>query len=205
MIGFEYIRKHVDDIHNMTADALKEHADNANNVQPYNWKHDVREFHAEHARVREVLQARAHLQDGLLNVSISFNEAFVFSDEERVSLLQRLRDAYTTHCMTQNLDAMPVILGRLRKPLSSLSSAADCSWMEDIDKICRMQVVTEELKPETRDLIKRCTSQEQLEASMLAAKPTEQVSHPLYLKVAHGRTRVSVRKVSPRPAVRRDT
>jgi hypothetical protein len=189
----------------MTADALKEHADNAHTVQSYDWKHDAREFHVEHARVREVLQARAHLKGGLLNMSISFDEAFVFSDEERVLLLQRLRDAYTTHCTTQNLDAMPAILGRLRKPLSSLSSAADCSWMEGIDKICRMQVVTEELKPETRDLIKRCTSQEQLEASMLAVKPTEQVSHPLYLKVAHGRTRVSVRKVSPRHTVRRHT
>lgn len=187
----------------MTADALKEHADNAHTVQSYDWKHDAHEFHVEQTRVREVLQARAHLKGGLLNVSISFDEAFVFSDEERVLLLQRLRDAYTTHCATQNLDAMPVITGRLRKPLSSMASAADCAWMEGIDKICRMQVVTEELKSETLDLIKRCTSQEQLEASMLAAKPTEQVSRPLYLKLAHGRTRAIVKKVSPRPAVRR--
>ena len=191
---------YIEQFHIMNTDALYEHADSANIIQTYSWEHGAREFYAEHARVREVLQSRADVNGGLLNVGISFKEAFVCSDEERVSLLHRLREAYTTHCTTHKLEVIPAVTKRLRKPLSSHSSVADCAWIDGIDKICRMQVITETLKPETRDLINRCTSQKQLEISMLAAEPTEQVSHPLHLKLVRRKTRVSPRKLSPRPA-----
>ena len=77
---------YIEQFHTMNTDALYEHADSANIIQTYSWEHGAREFYAEHARVREVLQSRADVHGGLLNVGIWYDERLKTNVKESTRL-----------------------------------------------------------------------------------------------------------------------
>ena len=124
--------------------------------------------------------------NGFLGLPIGFHEAFVGSDAERARLIKRLDMLYDTQWKSDivalHLQSFPEAKD-VRGSWSLESRRAQ--WGDQIAKghyysiakvmlvqhresLLQMQALCEELKPETRDLVTRCTHFEQLELSMLS-------------------------------------
>jgi hypothetical protein len=148
-------------------------------IQEFSWKFGARELVAEMKRVSQILALRAKLEKptdlkDYLAFPMSFKEAFIDSDAMRIGLIDRLHISFNTNWKR---DVVSLILGR--------SPHGTKAWCEDVkasykhavsifvmnhENLLLMQALHEELKPETRDLIRRCTSHKQVERSMLAMK-----------------------------------
>jgi hypothetical protein len=124
--------------------------------------------------------------NGFLGLPIGFHEAFVGSDAERARLIKRLDMLYDTQWKSDivalHLQSFPEAKD-VRGSWSLESRRAQ--WGDQIAKghyyniakvmlvqhresLLQMQALCEELKPETRELVMRCTHFEQLELSMLS-------------------------------------
>jgi len=148
-------------------------------IQEFSWTLGARELVAEMKRVSQILALRAKLEKptdlkDYLAFPMSFKEAFIDSDAMRIGLIDRLHISFNTNWKR---DVVSLILGR--------SPHGTKAWFEDVkasykhavsifvmnhENLLLMQALHEELKPETRDLIRRCTSHKQVERSMLAMK-----------------------------------
>jgi hypothetical protein len=124
--------------------------------------------------------------NGFLGMPIGFHEAFVGSDAERARLIERLDMLYDTQwkndIVALHLQSFPEAKD-VRGSWSLKSRRSQ--WGDQIAKghyyniakvmlvqhresLLQIQALCEELKPETRELVTRCTHFEQLELSMLS-------------------------------------
>ena len=139
-------------------------------LQPFVWPYGTRQFIAEKKLVTEILHSSKQLQ--MWGDTLSFHDAFVETDTVRVELLDRLYILFNTQakretaqalshrCEGQNLTGT---LEALYSPHAHYLSTAE-------DMLLLMQALHEELKPETRELIKICTSEKQLHRSMFTMR-----------------------------------
>jgi hypothetical protein len=124
--------------------------------------------------------------DGIFTVPLSFHDAFVGSHAERITLMDRVRTYYNFNWkrdakaeVQKGRDATARGQGRTTMStnqeqvfdsrLQELKREADGLFQKRIDDVLVLQALTEELKPETRELVKRCKSHEQLVRCMLDA------------------------------------
>ena len=155
----------------------------------YSFPHGTRALIAERQSVREVaaLQAGFHRghwvsHDPLRNyfkVDMSYEEAFVGCDADRIALKDRVTTYYNCDWEREATARVQVRLANgsplnftdgQQQHFAQLLREADKRFSELMDDLLLMQGLTSELKPQTRELIKRCTSHGQLLECMLNAK-----------------------------------
>lgn len=115
--------------------------------------------------------------DGIFTVPLSFHEAFVGSDAERITLMDRVRTYYNfnwkrdakAEAQRINCPVGPKRVDMQSGRIAELKREADGLFTKRIEDVLLLQGLTEELKPETRELIKRCESHEELARCMLDA------------------------------------
>ncbi len=123
--------------------------------------------------------------NGFLGMPIGFHEAFVGSNEERVRLMDRLHILYDSqwkgHIVAQHLQTFPRandargswslesrrVQWAAQVGQSHYYNLAKAKLAEHRESLLQMQALCEELKPETRELVTRCTHFEQLYLSMV--------------------------------------
>jgi hypothetical protein len=153
----------------------------------YNWPYGIRALIAERKRVQEIECLRhgfvyGHLVHptvpNIFKFPLSYEEAFVRSDAERIAMMDRL----CVYCnFNWKRDAMarvgprPGVTPEFQKHhfeqhFRPLKMEADTLFNKRIEDVLLLQALTEELMPETRDLIKRCVDFQQLKRCMLYAK-----------------------------------
>jgi hypothetical protein len=148
-------------------------------IQPFHWNYGARELVAEMKRVSQILSLRAKLEKptdlkDYLAFPVSFQEAFIDSDAMRIELIDRLHTFFNSNWKR---DVVSLILERSPHVTKAWSEAiqgpykhATSIFVMNHENLLLMQALHEELKPETRDLVRRCTSHKQIERSMLAMK-----------------------------------
>jgi hypothetical protein len=151
----------------------------------YNWPYGTRALIAERKRVQEIEGLRGAFVYGhfvnktnphIFTFPLSFEEAFVSSDTQRIAVMDRLRTYYnfnwkrdaTARVQPRPGFGMPGVAGE--EQLRSMKREADELFAKRIEDVLLLQGLTEELKPETRELVKRCTDFKQLLRCMLDAK-----------------------------------
>ena len=148
-------------------------------IQSFRWEYGARELVAEMKRVSQILSLRAKLEKptdikDYLAFPMSFQEAFIDSDAMRNGLIDRLHTFFNSNWKR---DVVSLILERSPHVTKAWSEAiqgpykhATSIFVMNHENLLLMQALHEELKPETRDLVRRCTSHKQIERSMLAMK-----------------------------------
>jgi len=181
-------------------------------VKAFAWVYGASELIAERKRVCEILALRAKVErvqpvdhngnlghpfHTLFGMPVSFHEAFVGSDMERRSLMDRLHKLYdsqwqsdiVTRCLDAFPEAVPVLSAPFARPCGLAGARPGealeqrrAQWVHSMqhfylcaaqrlaehrESLLLMQSVCAELKPETRELLTRCTHFEQLDVSML--------------------------------------
>lgn len=147
----------------------------------YCWPYGMRALIAERKRVQEIECLRHgfaygqfvnHTDPNIFKFPLSFEEAFVRSDTERIAMMDRL----CVYCnFNWKRDAMGVgvkvkALHDYEQKFLNLKREADTLFNKRIEDVLLLQALTEELMPETRDLVKRCVDFQQLKRCMLYAK-----------------------------------
>jgi len=152
----------------------------------WRFPHGPHALKADLKRVREIHDLRAGFLRGhwvspderqnYYKVDMSFAEAFIFSDAKRIALKNRVT---TYHRHDWKREAIARVQVRYDhgsiftvfqpQELRNLVHTAEQRFAKLMDDLVVMQGLTAELQPETRELTKRCTSLEQLLASMLNA------------------------------------
>jgi hypothetical protein len=126
----------------------------------------------------------------IFEVPLSFQEAFVGSDMERIKVMDRVRkhmnfewkcdakaEIQLSRSASKKADGPRIasdVYQELRedqftKQFEKLLRDAAEIFTKRIEDVLVLQGLTEELKPETRELVKRCKSHEQLVRCMLDA------------------------------------
>jgi hypothetical protein len=150
----------------------------------YPWRYGTRALMAERERVAQIESLRFvfgwgyatnphQAMDRIFTVPLSFEEAFVGSDTERIKLMDRVRTYYNWNWKrdaTVQAQKRDNIQSHLGSQIEQLKREADGLFTRRIEDVLVLQGLTEELKPETRELIKRCVSHEQLLRCMLDAQ-----------------------------------
>lgn len=114
-----------------------------------------------------------HTDAGIFKCPLSFEEAFVSSDAERIALIARLHTCYNLNWKREATEltarAQPIVYN-YEQQILGLKREADKLFAKYIDDVVLLQALTEELMPETRELIKGCTDFQQLLRRMLHAE-----------------------------------
>jgi hypothetical protein len=156
-------------------------------VDGYNWPYGIRALIAERKRVHEIECLRSVFEYGhfvsqtdpnIFKFPLSYEEAFVRSDTQRIALMDRL-------CVYSNFnwkrDAMaragprPGVTPEYQQhqfqhQFRPLKMEAEQLFVKRTEDLLLLQGLTEELKPETLELVKRCMDFQQLKRCMLYAK-----------------------------------
>jgi hypothetical protein len=124
-----------------------------------------------------------------LDLPCSFHEAFVASDDERALLMHNLHRLYNEHwqksVVDSHLDSFPkkddgscnilaaearfdAAVAKWAAGVAVYYKVARSSFEQHQERLLLMQALTQELQPETRQLISRCCSFEMLDRCMLA-------------------------------------
>jgi hypothetical protein len=139
----------------------------------YNWPYGARALIAERKRVQEIQSLRNVFMYGLrgnypgpniFTFPMFYAEAFVGSDADRIGLMDRLRVYYNANWKRD------ATANHFQGQFSARKMEADELFTKRIEDLLLLQGLTEELKPETLELVKRCTDFEQLLRCMLDAK-----------------------------------
>lgn len=171
-------------------------------VVHFAWPHKASVLIHQRHLVREIMDLRAKVENNFpgvrgssqesfqnsfkgLGVHISFQEAFVSSHEQRVSLIDRVHEHYDndTHWQRYILDilvksfpqtapggyfhTLEMAVANWKTTVTQHYTIAQSTMSNHIEAILQMQALCEDLKPETRELVSRCSSFEQLDRSML--------------------------------------
>ena len=138
------------------------------------WPYGARELIAERAKVQKVLQLSAQMNGGfclggtidnvVFKVPLNFHESFVRNDEERITLIDRVRTHHNFN-WKREVFARPSI----NSPDGG-TTLTEKRYAALMDNLIEMQALTEELKPETLALISSCTSAHELQQTMLNAR-----------------------------------
>lgn len=164
--------------HNMKTTLLKRHPSwkdkprygDDDTLRTFEWSYGTAEFIDELKHVREIIAIADKMQPGEaarpIEIEIAFEECFIDSHEMLMMLLDRLTDAWNSRAQFD-------ILNNLDHSFDGVLMAyktANLLFQTTTDKLLRMRDLYEQLKPETRSLIKKCVSPTQLERSMIAQK-----------------------------------
>jgi hypothetical protein len=137
-------------------------------LQPFIWPYGARQFIAEKKLVTDILRSSKQLN--MWGNTLSFQDAFVETDTVRVELLDRLYILFNTQAKRETAQA----LCERGCPQPGTLQALYCVHVHSLsiaeDMLLLMQALHEELKPETRELIKICTSEKQLHMSMFSMR-----------------------------------
>ena len=150
----------------------------------YRWPHGTRALIAERKKVQEMHGLHVALTYGqvgnpytderIFTFPVSFEEAFVGSDADRIMLTDRLRTHYNVNWKRDATARLANITGNvgdeyLLQQCRAVKSLADTLFDKNVERVLLLQALTEELMPETRELVRRCTSFEDLLRCMLDA------------------------------------
>ena len=149
----------------------------------YRWPHGTRALIEERKRVQEMQALRAvlvhgrfvdHNAENIFIFPVSFEEAFVGSDAQRIALTDRLRTYYNFNWKRDATARGSKLCGKageeyLLQQYRSVKRDADELFDKHVERVLLLQALTEELMPETRELVRRCTSFEDLLRCMLDA------------------------------------
>ena len=151
----------------------------------YNWSWGTRALITERKRVQDIQVLQGlfeyglyvnHTDPSIFKCPLSFEEAFVSSDTQRIALMNRLRFYYNINWerdateQTRRGFKNGLNLIHFQQQFCAMKREADKLFAKHIDDLLLLQALTEELMPETRELVKRCTSFEELLRCMLDAK-----------------------------------
>jgi hypothetical protein len=135
-------------------------------VQPFVWPYGAQKMIAERKLVREILELGKELP--VWGHTLSFHDSFIETDSMRVDLLDRLYILFNAHSKKSAAEHLfSNSFGRFNERMTAMYRMYESALNAVDDKLLQMQAMYEELKPETRDLVNRCTSHEQLDKSML--------------------------------------
>ncbi len=150
----------------------------------YNWPYGTRALIAERKRVEEMRGLHHlfvygtwvnHINPNIFKCPLSFEECFVRSDTQRITLMDRLRTYYNFNWKRDATERMGLLSRNqqgdyYKRQFRSMKREADQLFAKRIEDVLLLQGLTEELKPETLELVKRCTDFQQLLRCMLDAK-----------------------------------
>ena len=136
----------------------------------FDWPYGTGEFIDELNRVREILAVADKIQPSEvarpIEIEIAFEECFIDSHDMLMMLMDRLTDAW-------NSSALFDVLNYPDNSVDGVSVAyktANLLFQTTSDKFLRMRHLYEQLKPETRSLIYKCSGPAQLERSMISQR-----------------------------------
>ncbi len=148
----------------------------------YRWSYGTRKLIAEQERVREIERLRGmflnglvlnpYTNEGILKVPLSFQESFVGTDVERITLMDRVRSHYNYHWRREVASQVEKVISNpdmKSKVLDNWGAVAHTRFDILMQTLHDLQALVEELKSETRELIKCCESHEQLVRCMMDA------------------------------------
>jgi len=138
----------------------------------YKWPYGARALIAERAKVEKVVLMRMQMisgwrhghHDNVFMVPLTFKEAFVRNDTERITLTDRVR---THHNFEWKRDTHQHAHARVS---DGGMRPADRHYAMLVNNLLEMQALTEELKTETLELIWACGNSYELEQAMLNAR-----------------------------------
>ena len=188
---------------NMAFQAARSWPVRETSVVQFAWSHAARFLIHQRKVVLEIMALRAKVDTNLttgcapsresflkqwkcLDVPISFHEAFVYSHEQCVRLIDRVHEQYDTHWFRYILemhassfpqkatgDYVPTLemtVANWTAGMTGSYAIAQSTMAQYIDSILEMQTLSEDLMPETRDLVTRCADSAQLDRSMIMAE-----------------------------------
>ena len=141
----------------------------------YPWPYGARALIAEREKVEKVFVMRAQMINGwrfhwdcepLFTVPLTLKEAFVRNDTERITLTDRIR---TYHNFNWKRDVSASKRPNVNRGECGFT-ASDRHYAMLIDNLLEMQALTEELKPETLELVHACQNTYELQQAMLNAR-----------------------------------
>lgn len=149
----------------------------------YRWPHGPRALIGERKRVQEMQALCAvmaygrfvdHDKPTIYKFPVSFEEAFVGSDADRIMLTDDLRTHYNSNWKRDATARVSKICGNvgneyLLQQCRAVTREADELFDKHVERVLLLHSLTEELKPETRELAQRCKSFEDLLRCMLDA------------------------------------
>ncbi len=118
---------------------------------------------------------------------LTFHEAFVAGDEQRAFLMHRLHTLYDLHwhapVVGMCLEGFPntgpgsfaseahfdAAVTKWAAGVAPYYKVAQSTLEQHVERLLLMQALCEELRPETRELVSRCVSFEELDRSILAS------------------------------------
>ena len=140
----------------------------------YKWPYGARALIAEREKVEKVLDLGAQMNYGfclggtidnvVFKVPLSFKENFVRNDTERITLIDRVR---TYHNFNWKRDVSA--RSNINCPDRGITPS-EKQYATRIDNLLEMQALTEELKPETLELVHACNNPYELQQAMLNAR-----------------------------------
>ena len=139
----------------------------------YPWPYGARALIAEREKVEKVFVMRLQMINGwhssgqynnLFTVPLTFKEAFVRNDTERITLTDRIR---TYHNFNWKRD---VTVQQNMNTINGGLTDSDRQYAMLIDNLLEMQALTEELKPETLELVHARQNPHELQQAMLNAR-----------------------------------
>jgi hypothetical protein len=161
-------------------------------VHPFTWPYGPRELIAERKRVLEIMALRAKIERPVdhngkptqTGYPMSFKDAFIEDDYARSWMMleiQNFRD-WRSVTVKEHLHTFPVGPSgtaelRAKRQADWCASMNVCyGWTQRFlnqtnDNLLEMHALCAELKPETLALVKRCSSYEELDRSMLMMNP----------------------------------
>ena len=145
------------------------------------WPHGTGELIDELKRVREILTISDKIRPSesmvQLEIDMAFEECFIDSHEMLIMLMDRLIDYWNSNTL-QDMLHLP---DNSFDSVSTSYKQANSIFNTTSDSLLRMRHLYEQLKPETRSLIKKCSGPVQLERSMIAQKkeftPAKSIQH----------------------------
>lgn len=160
--------------------------------QPFTWPHGTRELITERERILEIMALRVKVEKPVdwngnptkTGYPMSFEDAFMENDTARVWLMLEIEDYrdWRTLAVGDNLNSFPDgpsgTAELKKKRLADWCESMNVAYgrtqnflQESSVNLLKMQALCSELKPETLALVKRCSSYEQLDRSMLMMNP----------------------------------
>ena len=160
--------------------------------QPFTWPHGTRELIAERKRILEIMALRVKVEKPVdwngnptnTGYPLSFQDAFIRNDNNFTWLmldLQGFRD-WRKLAVRENLASFPdgpsgtAELKKKRQAdwcasMNVVYGRTEVLLQQSVNNLLEIQALCSELKPETLALVKRCSSYEQLDRSMLMMNP----------------------------------
>jgi hypothetical protein len=139
-------------------------------VQPFVWPWGAQNLIAELELVRRILAMVKGLPMG--GETLHFHDSFIESDAMRVELADRMYIIFNTKCKRHAAERISSSgwAARFNERMTTMYAMHESSLLTCEEHLLRMQALYEDLKPQTRELIKTCSSETQLRRSMLTMR-----------------------------------